>query len=241
MIGVLVIVAALGALIYLTCWGLSLLLLAPAMAMPAVLAAEGGTVVGRYAQIFMHATGGFSVQFFPLFQIGAVFGTLMEASGSAMALADGIIRGLGARRAILAVILSCALMTYGALTLFVVAFAVWPIASALFRGADLPKALIPGTIALGAFTFTMTALPGTPAIPMPCFGKTPFAVPGPGVITGGLVLGLGWAWLERRARQPGPGYGAAEVPDAGSRDGEKPSLLVARCSWPLCRSCSCWR
>lgn len=231
MSGILVIIAALGALIYLAYRGLSLLLLTPALAVLAVLASEGGPVLASYTQIFMVATGGFIIQYFPLFLLGAVFGKLMEASGSARVLADGIIRGLGPSRAVLAVILSCAVMTYGGVSLFVVAFAVWPIASALFREAQLPKVLIPATIAMGAFTFTMTALPGTPAIqnaiPMPYFGTTPFAAPGLGLITGALMLGLGWGWLEYRARALGPGYGddnaAPEVRDTGSA----PTLMVA--------------
>jgi hypothetical protein len=111
----------------------------PALAMLAVLAAEGGPLLASYTQVFMEATGGFIIQYFPLFLLGAVFGKLMEASGSARVLADGIIRGLGPRRAILAVILSCAVMTYGGVSLFVVAFAVWPIASALFREANCPR------------------------------------------------------------------------------------------------------
>ena len=231
MIGILVIVAALAALMYLAYRGLSLLLLTPALAILAVLFAEQGPLLATYTQIFMEATGGFIIQFFPLFLLGAVFGKLMEASGSARVLADGIILGLGSHRAILAVILSCAVMTYGGVSLFVVAFAVWPIASALFREAQLPRVLIPATIALGAFTFTMTALPGTPAIqnaiPMPYFGTTPFAAPGLGIITGALMLGLGWAWLERRARKLGPGYG--EGADEGGTDGARalPSLPVA--------------
>ncbi len=231
MTGILVIIAALGALMYLAYRGFSLLLLTPALAILAVLAAEGGPLLASYTQVFMEATGGFIIQYFPLFLLGAVFGKLMEASGSARVLADGIIRGLGPSRAILAVILSCAVMTYGGVSLFVVAFAVWPIASALFREAELPKVLIPATIALGAFTFTMTALPGTPAIqnaiPMPFFGTTPFAAPGLGILTGALMLGLGWAWLERRARALGPGYGddAADTAEEASTD--RPGLLVA--------------
>jgi H+/gluconate symporter-like permease len=232
MTGILVISAALAALMFLAYRGLSLLLLAPAMAMLAVLAAEGGPVLASFTQIFMQATGGFIIQYFPLFLLGAVFGKLMEASGSARVLADGIVRGLGPHRAILAVILSCAVMTYGGVSLFVVAFAVWPIAAALFREADLPRVLIPATIALGAFTLTMTALPGTPAIqnaiPMPYFGTTPFAAPGLGVISGALMLGLGWAWLEYRARVLGPGYGAP--PDDSHRKGsgsDTPSLAIA--------------
>jgi len=150
MSGILVIALALGALIYLAYRGLSLLLLTPALATLAVLASDGGPMLASYTQIFMQATGGFIVQFFPLFLLGAVFGKLMDASGAAQVLADGIIRGLGPGRAILSVILSCALMTYGGVSLFVVAFAVWPIAAHLFREADLPKRLIPATIALGA-------------------------------------------------------------------------------------------
>jgi H+/gluconate symporter-like permease len=231
MAGILVILAALGALIYLAYRGLSLILLTPALALLAVLAADGGPVLASYTQIFMQATGGFIIQYFPLFLLGAVFGKLMEASGAARVLADAIVRGLGAGRAILAVVLSCAVMTYGGVSLFVVAFAVWPIASALFQEADLPRRLIPATIALGAFTFTMTALPGTPAIqnaiPMPYFGTTPFAAPGLGVITALIMLGLGWAWLERRARALGPGYGEGAAEVARGRRGDAPSVLVA--------------
>ncbi|WP_209424655.1 GntP family permease [Pararhodobacter sp. SW119] len=231
MTGILVIVAALAALMYLAYRGLSLLLLTPALAVLAVLVAEGGPLLASYTQVFMQATGGFIIQYFPLFLLGAVFGKLMEASGSARVLADGIIRGLGPARAILAVILSCAVMTYGGVSLFVVAFAVWPIASALFREAELPKVLIPATIALGAFTFTMTALPGTPAIqnaiPMPYFGTTPFAAPGLGIITGAMMLGLGWAWLERRARVLGPGYGEVGEGAARAPARDTPGLAVA--------------
>ncbi len=231
MTGILVIVAALAALMYLAYRGLSLLLLTPVLAILAVLVAEGGPLLASYTQVFMTATGGFIIQYFPLFLLGAVFGKLMEASGSARVLADGIIRGLGPSRAILAVILSCAVMTYGGVSLFVVAFAVWPIASALFREAELPKVLIPATIALGAFTFTMTALPGTPAIqnaiPMPYFGTTPFAAPGLGILTGAMMLGLGWAWLERRARALGPGYGEPGAGDATARRDDLPGLAVA--------------
>lgn len=231
MTGIFIILLALGTLMVLAYRGLSLLLLAPAMAMLAVLLAEGGPLLASYTQVFMQATGGFIIQYFPLFLLGAVFGKMMEASGSARVLADGIIRGLGPSRAILAVILSCAAMTYGGVSLFVVAFAVWPIASALFREADLPKVLIPATIALGAFTFTMTALPGTPAIqnaiPMPYFGTTPFAAPGLGLITGALMLGLGWGWLEYRTRALGSGYGSASEDDTKMDGGSAPGLTVA--------------
>lgn len=163
----------------------------------------------------MASSGNFIIQFFPVFLLGAIFGKLMEDSGSAEVMANTIIQALGQERAILAVVLSCAVMTYGGVSLFVVAFAVYPIAASLFRRADIPKRLIPATIALGAFSFTMTALPGTPAIqnaiPMPFFGTSPFAAPGLGIITAGVMFGLGMWWLTYRARVlAAEGYGVRE-------------------------------
>lgn len=124
---------------------------------------------------------------------------------------------LGRQQASLAIVLACAALTYGGVSLFVVAFAVYPIASALFRAADVPRRLVPATIALGAFTFTMTALPGTPAIqnaiPMPYFGTTPFAAPGLGLIAACVMFGLGQAWLASRVRSAkaaGEGFAGPE-------------------------------
>ncbi|WP_290784019.1 GntP family permease [Halomonas sp.] len=214
MIGISAIAIALLLLMYLAYRGLSLLILAPVLAVLVALVSVDTPLLASYTQVFMGAAGDFIVRFFPLFLLGAVFGKLMEDSGSAEVLASTLVERLGDTRAILAVVLSCAVMTYGGVSLFVVAFAVYPIAAALFRKANLPKRLIPGTIALGAFTFTMTALPGTPAIqnaiPMPYFGTSPFAAPGLGILTGLVMLGLGQAWLSRRARQArvaGEGYG----------------------------------
>ncbi len=214
MIEILAIAVALSALIYFAYRGLSLLILTPVLAALLALISVDTPLLASYTQVFMRAAGNFIVQYFPLFLLGAIFGKLMEDSGSAEVLANAIVQRLGQARSILAVVLSCAVMTYGGVSLFVVAFAVYPIAAALFRQADVPKRLIPATIALGAFTFTMTALPGTPAIqnaiPMPYFGTTPFAAPGLGILTGLVMLILGQWWLSYRAakaRASGEGYG----------------------------------
>jgi H+/gluconate symporter-like permease len=214
------IVLALVLLMALAYRGMSVLLLAPLMASLAALFSPDAPMLASYTQIFMPALGAFVVAFFPLFLLGAVFGKLMEDSGAARVIAQAIVARLGARQAILAIVLACAVLTYGGVSLFVVAFAVYPMATALFREVDLPKRLIPGTIALGAFTFTMTALPGTPAIqnaiPMPYFGTTPFAAPGLGLIGGAVMLVLGTLWLVRRAAKAaaqGEGYGAHDGED----------------------------
>lgn len=218
MTGIAGILIALGLLMYLAYRGIGVLVLAPLLALLAA-ALAGLPLLASYTQVFMPALGGFVVLYFPLFLLGAVFGKLMDASGSAQAIAHAAVGWLGAGRAVPAIVLACAILTYGGVSLFVVAFAVYPIAAALFREASVPKRLIPATVALGAFTFTMTALPGTPAIqnaiPMPFFDTTPFAAPGLGIIAGVVMLGFGTAWLLRRtaaAHAAGEGYGG----DGGS-------------------------
>lgn len=217
--GLLGVVLSLGLLMYLAYRGLSVLVLSPVMAFVAVICAGNIPILATYTQVFMPAVGDFIVLYFPLFLLGAIFGKLMDDTGAALSIARGIVAKLGTQRAILSVVLACALLTYGGVSLFVVAFAVYPIAAALFREADIPKRLIPATIALGAFTFTMTALPGTPAIqnaiPMPFFGTTPFAAPGLGIIAALIMFGMGQLWLGRQARlatKGGEGYG--DHPDA---------------------------
>jgi H+/gluconate symporter-like permease len=230
-IGIVGIVLSLVLLMALAYRGVSVLILAPLMALLAVLFSPGTPVLASYTQVFMPALGGFVIAFFPLFLLGAVFGKLMEASGAALVIARAIVDRLGQRRAILAIVLACAVLTYGGVSLFVVAFAVYPIAAALFRQAEVPKRLIPGAIALGAFTFTMTALPGTPAIqnaiPMPFFGTTPFAAPGLGLIGGMIMLVFGVWWLSYRAAvaaRAGEGYG--EHPDDTLPDGSDSALAT---------------
>jgi H+/gluconate symporter-like permease len=217
---VILILAALGLLIAGAWAGLSVLVLAPLLAALAA-AVSGAPVLAGYTQVFMGAAGSFVVAFFPLFLLGALFGKVMEASGAAQSLARAIAVAVGPANAILAVVLACAVLTYGGVSLFVVAFAAWPLARALFAETGLPARLVPATIALGAFTFTMTALPGTPsiqnAIPMATFGTTPFAAPGLGLVAAMTMLGLGLLWLRYRARALA-GDAPPDMPDAPPRD-----------------------
>jgi H+/gluconate symporter-like permease len=223
--GLLGILLGLGALVWLSFRGWSVLLLAPLAGLVVAFAA-GEPLLAHWTQTFMGAAAGFLAQFFPLFLLGALFGKLMEDSGSVAAIARFMTEKLGARRAVLAVVLAGALVTYGGVSLFVAFFVLGPMAQALFRAADIPSRLMPAAIALGTSTFTMTALPGTPAIqnaiPMPFFGTTPFAAPGLGVIAAAIMLAFGLWWLghaEAAARRKGEGYGDASVTaDAAADD-----------------------
>ncbi|MFZ2554231.1 GntP family permease, partial [Psychrobacter urativorans] len=182
MFSTLAIVITLLLLMFFAYRGYSVLILAPIMAALAVLfSGDFLSSIPAYTDVFMGALSGFLLKFFPIFLLGALFGRLMADSGAATAIANSVVNKLGANKAILAVILVCAILTYGGVSLFVVAFAIYPIAKDLFKAADIPKRLIPAAIALGSFTFTMTALPGTPAIqnaiPIPYYNTNVFAAP----------------------------------------------------------------
>jgi len=223
--GLLGILVALGLLIWLAYRGWSILLLAPAASIIAA-GLSGQPMLAHWTQTFMASASQFVMQFFPIFLLGALFGKLMEDTGSVSAIAAFMTERLGAKRAVLAVVLAGALVTYGGVSLFVAFFVLAPMAHALFRAAEVPKRLMPAAIALGTSTFTMSMLPGTPAIqnaiPMPFFGTTPFAAPGLGVLASLITLGFGLWWLalaESRARKSGEGYeGDAEPKDVDAKN-----------------------
>ncbi|HYA79815.1 MAG TPA: GntP family permease [Methylocystis sp.] len=224
--GLVGILVSLGVLIFLAYRGWSVLLLAPAASLIAA-AFAGEPLLAHWTQTFMGSASRFVAQFFPIFLLGALFGKLMDDSGSVTAVAQFMTRALGPQRAVLSVVLAGALTTYGGVSLFVAFFVLAPMAHELFKSAGVPRRLMPAAIALGTSTFTMSAMPGTPAIqnaiPMPFFGTTPFAAPGLGVIASLIMLGFGLWWLgraENAARRKGEGYGPSAGPHVDAANDE---------------------
>ena len=222
-------------LMYAAYKGFSVILFAPLTALLAVSLINPSWVPAFFSGIFMEKMAGFVKLYFPVFLLGAIFGKVIELSGFAKSIARLIINVIGESKAILAIVLVGALLTYGGVSLFVVAFALYPFASELFKKADIPKRLIPGTIALGAFTFTMDALPGTPQIqniiPTAFFKTTTWAAPWLGLIGGIFILAVGMAYLEwrrRKAKKAGEGYGKGHInePDEMA-SGRLPNAFLA--------------
>ena len=208
-----VILLSLGLLMYTAYRGFSVILMAPICALLAVLLINPANVLPFYSGVFMPKMVGFIKDYFLVFLLGAIFGKVVEMSGIAESIAKTIVNLIGSKNAMLTVVLLGAILTYSGVSLFVVVFAVYPFANQLFKQADIPKRLLPGTIALGAFTFTMDALPGTPqiqnVIPTTFFGTDIYAAPVLGFIGAIFVLLLGLSYLEWRRRaavKKGEGY-----------------------------------
>jgi H+/gluconate symporter-like permease len=200
----LVCLAALAFLIFVAYRGFSVILFAPIAALGAVLLTDPSAVLPVYSGLFMDAMVGFIKNYFPVFMLGALFGKVIELSGFARSIVSSVIHLLGQSRAMLAIALVGALLTYGGVSLFVVVFAVYPFAAEMFRQGNIPKRLVAGTIALGAFTFTMDSLPGTPQIqniiPTTFFNTNAFAAPILGTIGAVYILIVGVTYLNWRRK-----------------------------------------
>lgn len=219
---------ALAFLMFVAYRGYSVILFAPIAAMGAVLLISPELVAPMFTGLFMDKMVNFIKLYFPVFLLGAIFGKVIELSGFSKSITAWVINLIGRERAMLAIVLVCALLTYGGVSLFVVVFAVYPFAAEMFRESNIPKRLIPGTIALGAFTFTMDALPGTPQIqniiPTTFFKTDIYAAPWLGVIGSVFILVSGMLYLEkcrRDAAKAGEGYGTNLINEPAPFEHEK--------------------
>ncbi|MBQ2931561.1 MAG: GntP family permease [Clostridia bacterium] len=206
------IVLGLCLLIFLAYKGHSIIWVAPLCAI--VVAIMGGlNILDAYLGDYIKGVADYVVSWFPAFFLGAVYGKIMDMTGSARSLANKLVSLIGPKFAVAAVVLPCLLMTYGGISLFVVVFVIYPMGYAIYREANLPRTLLPGAIAFGAFGITMTAIPGTPQIqniiPTTYYGTTATAAPLMGIVAAILIAVPGYLYLEwrcRNARKKGLGF-----------------------------------
>ena len=207
------IAVALVGLMYFAYRGWSIILIAPLFAGIAALASTFG-VLPTYTELYMTRMAEYVKTYYPVFLFGAVFARLMEKGGLAAAVAGKIVEVLGEKRAVLAVLLGCGALTYGGLSVFVVAFVMYPFGAYVFRRADIPKRLLPAALWMGIFSFAEVSLPGTPQIqniiPSSYFQTSTWAGPGIGIFASILFVAIGWGWVSFRAKRlqaAGEGYG----------------------------------
>lgn len=239
MLSMLGLIGGLILLIVLTIRGMSLFIATPLCALVVALtgglpllpplADEAGTDL---ATRYMAGFSKFVADWFLMFLLGALFGKLMEDSGAADSVSRAVTRRIGVKHAAFAVVGACAVLTYGGVSLFVVAFSVYPLAVALFREADLPRRFIPAALAFGSVTFTMTSA-GSPEIqnwiPIKYLGTTHLAAWEVSLIVALLMMALGgwWlAWMLKRAKARGERF-EARAGDPSSERVDLPHPLQA--------------
>ncbi|MDI2588383.1 GntP family permease [Psychrobacillus sp. NEAU-3TGS] len=234
-----IILLALGLLMFLAYRGFSVIIIAPICALLAVFLTDPSHVLPFFSNIFMEKMVGFIKSYFPVFLLGAIFGKVIEMSGIAARIAKVIIRFIGVRQAILTVVLLGVILTYSGVSLFVAVFAIYPFANQLFREANIPKRLIPATIAFSAFTFSMDAIPGSPqiqnVIPTTFFNTSVYAAKYLGLVGALFIFVVGMLYLEsrrRKAAKNGEGYygigknAISESPAAGEMAATSEAMIA---------------
>ncbi len=204
-------------LIYLALRGMNLFIAAPICAL--LVALTGNIIVfdtsgtDSFVKGYMAGFASFIGAWFFMFLLGSLFGKLMEETGAADSLAHWVVSKMGRKHAAFAVVTACALLTYGGVSVFIVAFSVYPMALSLFRDANIPHRLIPATLAFGSVTFTMTSA-GSPEIqnwiPTKYLGTTPFAAWEVSAVVAVFMAIVGFIWLNAiisRAAARGEGFG----------------------------------
>ncbi|WP_226680597.1 GntP family permease [Sutcliffiella horikoshii] len=200
-------IGGLALLIFLTMRGMNLLVVGPLSAlfvallsgMPLFpqLVAEGEV---NFVSSYMGGFSSFVTSWYLMFLLGAIFGKVMEDSGAADSVSRLVVDKLGMKFAVLAIVAACAILTYGGVSLFVVAFSVYPMAISLFKQANLPRRFIPAALAFGSVTFTMTSA-GSPEIqnwiPIEYLDTSPYAGAEVSALVAVFMMIFGYWWLKR--------------------------------------------
>ncbi|WP_144538539.1 SLC13 family permease [Psychrobacillus sp. FSL K6-2843] len=211
MLGLIGLFGGLALLIYLTMKGMNLLIAAPLTALLVgvfnglplfpQLVEEGAA---NFLTNYMGGFTSFIASWWLMFLAGAIFGKVMEDSGAADSVSQWIVSKIGIKRAALAVVIACAVLTYGGVSLFVVAFSVYPMALSLFKQADLPRRFIPAALGFGSTTFTMTSA-GSPEIqnwiPIQFLKTSPYAGWEVSFIVAVFMMAFGYWWLKKMIKK----------------------------------------
>ncbi|MBY6064925.1 GntP family permease [Pseudidiomarina sediminum] len=206
MLSMIGLVGGLVLLIVLTLRGMNLFISAPLCAVLVALCSGVPLFQGEvnFVSAYMGGFASFVAAWFFMFLLGSLFGKFMEDTGAADSVARWIISKLGKKQAVLAVVLACAILTYGGVSVFVVAFSVYPMALSLFKDANLPRRFIPAALAFGSVTFTMTSA-GSPEIqnwiPVQYLGTSPYAAWEVSLVVAIIMFIIGYWWLTKMIKK----------------------------------------
>ncbi|HFI0457538.1 TPA: GntP family permease [Streptococcus suis] len=168
-LAILGVLLAVVAIIYWTAKNLHVIVAAPLASLIIILTNQMNVLEVMLGQEKSYMTGlaGFLINNFAIFMLGSILARYMEESGATQTIANSILKLVGKDspyKVLLAITLIASLLTYGGVSIFVVIFTLLPLSRPLFKELNINWALFPLPVFLGASTYTMTSLPGTPSI-----------------------------------------------------------------------------
>ena len=161
-----------------------------------------GSLIGK-EKSYMTGLAGFLINNFAIFLLGAILAQYMEKSNATISIANYILGKVGteSKYAILVALTAvAALLTYGGISLFVVMFALVPLARPIFKKMDINWELFPIPLFFGMATFTMSMLPGAPsvqnAVPTTALGTTLTSAPALSIIATAVMIAFGLTYMK---------------------------------------------
>lgn len=195
--------------------GVGIMLIAPlAVAIVALFSSMGvlDTLMGPYMKGFVNYAG----KFYLIFLFASVFGKYLDGSGGARSIAEKILGIIGKDNqfyVLLSISVITCLLTFGGVSLFVVIFAIMPIARPLFRELNIPWHLFIAPFYFGIGSLSMSMIPGAPSVlnimPTKYLGTTAMAAPTLGFIASAIVIAFNLWYMRRelrRAKEKGENY-----------------------------------
>lgn len=168
-LAILGVLLAVVAIIYLTSKNLHVIVAAPVASLIILVTNQMNIIEAMLGkeQSYMAGLAGFLINNFVIFMLGSILARYMEASGATLTIANSILKVMGKDspfKVLLAIALITSILTYGGVSIFVVIFTLLPLSRPLFKELNINWALFPIPVFMGASTYTMTTLPGTPSI-----------------------------------------------------------------------------
>lgn len=230
---------SLAVIVILALRGLGIAVIGPlAAALVAVFSSMGvlDTLMGPYMKGFVS----YASKFFLIFLFASIFGKYMDDSGAAKAIARRLLQLIGHKGpfyVLFSVAMITLLLTLGGVSMFVVIFAIMPIARPLFKKMNIPWHLFIAAFIFGIGSLSMTMIPGSPSIqnimPTKYLGTTPMAAPLLGIVGSVLIMAMNaWYmnWQLKKAHAKGEGYADSASDDIGEEKEDTkilPAFLVS--------------
>lgn len=195
---------------------------------------SGLPIIDTLLQKYAVTTGNFVANYLLLLASGAVLGRIYQDTGAGGVIAENLSKVFGENRPFLTVMVTGAIMSFSGISGFVLIFAIYPVAIALFKKANISRHLLPATFTGVCWCAANTA-PGCPqllnVVPSKALGTSTIAGWQCGVPCAIAMFVIDYFYLkyaEKQYKKKGIGF-EADADDVVEIDAnaKKPPMLLA--------------